>query len=488
MNKHLLEVFTSIKPPTILVVGDLILDRYVRGKIERISPESPAQVLEVTDESETLGGAGAVAANVSSLGGVALIVGVVGKDKAAVLLRRQLKKWGVKAQGLVADSSRPTTIKTRFISLRQQMLRVDRESREEVSEIICEKMISKIEGMIGSVDGVIVSDYSKGALPPKFLKKLFTVCRKNRKRVIVDPKGGDYSRYRGAWAITPNTKEAEMASGVEIKSTNDCKRAALRLFDIAKVKSIVITRGEEGMTVFHSRTKSARIPAQALEVFDVSGAGDTVIAAISLLSFAGAPLGDAARLANVAAGVEVGHVGAWAVTASELISKLSEKAHGEEKIMNAIEAAAFAAKLAAENKKVVFTNGCFDLLHAGHVMLLERARRFGDALIVGINSDSSIARLKGENRPLLGEEDRLHILSALNCVDGVALFAEDTPLKLIKAIKPGILVKGGDYTPESVVGKEVVEKHGGRVEIIPLLGGKSTSGIIEKILKKHKKQ
>ena len=482
MKRRLLDILLAMRSPKILVVGDVILDRYVSGDIERISPESPAQVLDVTSEAEVLGGAGNVAANVAMMGGVVWMVGVVGRDDAASGVRAQLKKWGIRGGGLVVDESRPTTMKTRFMSLRQQMLRVDRESREDVSDAVADRMLAGVEKVVDRCDGVIVSDYGKGALTPAFLKKLFSVCRRHGKKVIVDPKGSDYRRYRGATVITPNRKEAAIASGIDIRSEADYRRAAKRIIGMTKVKSLVITRGAEGMSVFDSEGSGVHLPAEALEVFDVTGAGDTVIAAIGVMLFSGNGLEDAARVANVAAAVEVGHVGAWAVTKEEIIGRLRADGHGEGKAMSLSQLRSFARKLRAQKRKIVFTNGCFDLMHAGHVTLLRRARSLGDALVVGLNTDDSVRRLKGSGRPVLGEDDRLQILSALDCVDAIALFDEDTPIRLIEAVRPDILVKGGDYTLDRVVGRDIVERNKGRVEIIPLSPGKSTTRIIEKIL------
>lgn len=485
MNSELYSIVSSMRPPKILIIGDIILDRHVMGSIDRISPESPAQVLDMESETASLGGAANVAGNVSALGAKASLVGVVGKDSAAKSVSGLLKKWGVGSEGLVTDVSRPTTVKTRFIAMRQQMLRVDRESREEVSGRVEISIIAKVKKLVKNCDGVIVSDYGKGALPPKLLKEIFSVCRQAGKKVIVDPKGRDYLRYRGAEIITPNKKEAIAASGVEIKDDVSLLEAAKKLFDVVKAKNILITRGAEGMSVFGRKGNNSHIPAEALEVFDVSGAGDTVISALAVFLFSGHSLEDSARIANVSAAIEVGHVGSYAVTKEELLAKLRPEGATEGKIMSAVTAASFSKKLRTQNKKVVFTNGCFDLLHAGHVKLLQKAKTFGHALIVGMNTDASIRRLKGTKRPVLAEGDRSHIIAALDCVDGVVLFDDDTPLKLIGKVKPDVLVKGGDYTPSKVVGRDIVEKHGGRVEIIPLVDGKSTSGLIGKILEKY---
>lgn len=488
MRQRLYELYKSTRPRPVLVVGDIILDRYLDGTVERISPEAPVQVFEVGVECESLGGAANVAVNVAAMGAKAHLVGVVGKDDGSATVRAELKKWGVPSSGVVTDPSRPTSRKTRIIALRQQMLRIDREKRHGVSGPVLEALAKKIESVIGKCSGVIVSDYGKGALPKGLLRKIFVLARKAGIPVITDPKGRDYAKYKGTTIITPNRNEAAAATGVEIKTEKDYAEAARRIFDVTGAKHVVITRGAEGMSVFDGGGAGTRFAAEALEVFDVSGAGDTVVAALGTAYFTGAPMEDAARIANVAAAIEVGHLGACAVTREEILLSLGKEGPGGGKAMSRDEAAHYAAKLRARGKRVVFTNGCFDLLHAGHVKILKEARAMGDALFVGINTDRSIRRLKGADRPLLDENDRLEILSALDCVDAVTLFGEDTPLELIKRIKPDVLVKGSDYAKSEVVGREAVEKFGGRVELAALVKGKSTSALIESILKKNKRR
>jgi len=366
------------------------------------------------------------------------------------------------------------------------MLRLDREKRGEAPKAAVEKMIRGIRDALPSCAGVIVSDYGKGALPRPLLAELFGLCRKAGKIAVVDPKGRDYSKYKGAWAITPNKKEAEAASGVEVHTEGDYQKAADRLFKITGAHSVVITRGPEGMSIFDKRGKNGlHLPAEALEVFDVTGAGDTVAAALGALVCSGFALEDAARVANVAAAIEVGHSGAYAVSREAVLEKLAGEKPANGKLMTARDAAKWAAGMRAIGKKVVFTNGCFDLLHAGHIRILRKAASFGDKLVVGLNSDSSIRGLKGTGRPLLHEVDRLEIMGAIDCVDVIVLFSEPTPIKLIAAIKPDVLAKGADYAVSQVVGRDVVEKNGGRVELIKLVEGKSTSNIIKTILERH---
>ncbi|MBI4828065.1 MAG: D-glycero-beta-D-manno-heptose 1-phosphate adenylyltransferase [Nitrospinae bacterium] len=484
MRRRLLEIFGELKPRPTLVVGDVILDRYLEGHVERISPEAPAPVFESRGEREVAGGAANVAANVAALGARAALVGVTGRDADAARLRALLAGQGISPRGLVADPSRVTTRKTRLMAQRQQMLRVDRETRESAPRAAGERMLAAIRLELPRVGGVIVSDYGKGALPEWLLKELFALCRKAGKETIVDPKGADYARYRGAAMITPNRAEAAAAARMEIVREEDYEKAAARLFEITGARRLVITRGPEGMSVFDGPGKPGlRLAAEALEVFDVSGAGDTVIAALGVALFSGVELEAAARIANVAAAIEVGHLGAWAVSRQEIMDRLDGGA--PRKIMDRAQVAAFAKAARARGEAVVFTNGCFDLLHAGHIKLLRQARAFGDRLIVGLNTDRSVRRLKGPGRPALSEDDRAEILAALDCVDAVSLFDEPTPLKLIRAALPDVLVKGGDYTVDAVVGREVVEKRGGRVELVRLVEGRSTTGLINRILDAH---
>ena len=484
MNSRLSGIVAGKKSPMIVVVGDIILDRYVRGKVERISPESPAQVLEVTEEEEMLGGAANVAANVAAMGGKTALVGVLGADDAASKIRRLLKKQKISAEGLVVDRERPTTRKTRLMALNQQMLRVDRERRHAVGGDVAKKLVENAEKMIAKADGVIVSDYGKGALPEGVIKKIIKAAGRQKIKVIVDPKGTTYKKYAGISLITPNRKEAAQAAGVAIKTESDFAKAAKILFRETRAENILITRGGEGMSLFYKNGKSLLLPAEALEVFDVSGAGDTVTAAVAVYYFGGASLEDSARIANVAASIEVTHVGAKAVTKEEINACLKPSSQTISKIVTKKDVAAITASWRAEGKTVVFTNGCFDILHAGHVTYLEKARALGDELVIGLNTDHSVKKLgKGDGRPVTGEKERAKVLAALSCVSAITLFGEETPLKLIEAVKPDILVKGGDYLPQDVVGSGFVEKRGGKVMIMPLVKGKSTSAIIGKIEK-----
>jgi len=334
---------------------------------------------------------------------------------------------------------------------------------------------------------VILSDYLKGVLTPELLQQFFSACRKQKTPVIVDPKGADFSRYRGATLLTPNRQEAEVATGISIQDQASLLQVGSRLLGELDLEALVLTRSEEGMSLFTADGPVRHLPTEAREVFDVSGAGDTVVAMIGAALAARVELAEAAKLANMAAGIVVGKLGTSTVTPAEILNEYSRRFNPSEgKILPRKELALLLEPLRRAGKNMVFTNGCFDLLHAGHVKYLQQARGLGDLLVLGLNSDSSIRRLKGEKRPLLEESERAQILAALDCIDYLTIFDEDTPLELLQLLQPKILVKGGDYRPEDVVGKELVESYGGRVELIQFVDGKSTTNIIEKVLSRYR--
>jgi len=466
-----------------LVIGDLMLDEYLWGRAERISPEAPVQVVEVTREDLRLGGAGNVVHNLVALGCQVAVCSVIGCDENGALLRRAFEEKGVVLDGLFDDPERRTSKKTRVIAANQQIVRIDRETKSAIGAGMEQGMLDYLASGLADVDVIVVSDYLKGVLTPAVLS---AVCRRGRALgipVVVDPKGGDYGKYRGATLLTPNRKEAEIASGVAITDLESLERAAQGLLGSLELDALLITRSEAGMSLFPAKGEMVHIPTVAREVFDVTGAGDTVISVLSLGLACGLSMPDSAWIANVAAGIAVGKLGTSTVAPEEIVAEVG---HGlkdsDSKIKNLDVLTHVIAKERSRGRKVVFTNGCFDLLHVGHVKYLQKARELGDLLVVGLNTDASVRRLKGEKRPLIEESERAHILAALDCIDFVVLFDEDTPLRVIEALAPAILVKGGDYNVEQVVGREVVEKNGGRVELIQFVDGKSTSLIIEKIL------
>ncbi len=475
--------FARVSKLKALVIGDLMLDEYLWGRTERISPEAPVQVVDVTREDLRLGGAGNVINNLVTLGCQVDVASVLGDDEDGRHLRRLLEGRRIGAGGLLLAPGRTTSRKTRVLASNQQMLRIDRESREPISSEQEARLAEYISSVADDFQVLLVSDYLKGVLTAGLLAKIIAIGRERGIPVVVDPKGTDYSKYRGATLLTPNRKEAQAASGVTIVDEESLVRAGRHLRESLDLDAMVLTRSEEGMSLFFRDGKEVLLPAEALEVFDVSGAGDTVLALLGLGLGGGLDLEEAAGLANVAAGIVVGKVGTSTVTAEEILEAVGHrhldtdlKVKSLPRLLQSLE------RERAQGRRIVFTNGCFDLLHVGHVKYLQKARRLGDLLVLGLNTDASIRRLKGPKRPLVGEEERAHVLAALDCIDHVVLFDEDTPLELIRAVRPQVLVKGADYTPEGVVGKEVVESYGGRVELIQFVDGKSTTNIIEKIL------
>ncbi|MGD9506814.1 MAG: D-glycero-beta-D-manno-heptose-7-phosphate kinase [Syntrophobacteraceae bacterium] len=467
---------------SLLVFGDVMLDRYVWGSVRRISPEAPVPVVKVTSRTQALGGAGNVAANLAGLGCRTFLMGICGNDPNAVAIRLLLEEKGI-ADELVVHPTAPTTAKTRIMGQNQQLLRIDEEETEgrQPPELL-DKLLSAFKRIAREVDAVILSDYAKGALDRSLPPRCISICSELGVPVFLDPKGAAWGHYRGATCITPNEMEFRAGAshlGIDELPFDEQMASVRKSLDLG---FILVTQGAKGMTLLDASGSVSSIPTTAREVFDVSGAGDTVIATLAASVASGASVRRAVQLANIAAGVVVGKVGTQPIKLSDLHSALrtSECAHSR-KTLSLQEARIETASWRASGKRVVFTNGCFDILHSGHVKLLSEAAANGDKLIVGLNSDSSVRRLKGPSRPVISETERGAILSALKDVDMVVLFEEDTPLELIRALRPDVLVKGGDYTRETVVGHDLVESWGGRVALIDLEAGKSTTRLIEKI-------
>ncbi len=468
---------------TVLVVGDLILDRFVNGVIERISPEAPIPVLHGRGETMALGGAGNVASNIVSLGGKAICISAVGDDAAGANIVRMLGDCGIRGGGVARTAGRMTSSKTRFSALNQQVLRFDEEEVRALAGAERAALLDRFRAALANADIVILSDYGKGVLLDGVAAELIAICRQAGRPVLADPKGRDYARYAGATAVTPNRKELGEAVGRAVFTDAEVEAAARELIGLNGLDFVVATRSEKGMSVIDA-TAAHHISTQAREVFDVSGAGDTVIASFALSLAAGCDRAAAAAIANAAAGVVVGKRGTASLSADELSGALlrsqSAIAH-KDAILDADAARRMVAAWRREGLSVGFTNGCFDILHAGHVSLLHAARAQCDRLVLGLNSDASVRRLKGEGRPVNDQHDRACVLAALASIDAVVVFEEDTPLNLIEALKPDILVKGADYTVEQVVGADVVQAYGGRVVLVDLVAGKSTTGTIGKL-------
>ena len=478
---------SELNQKRILVVGDVMLDRYLWGDVRRISPEAPVPIVRIRQQSEVPGGAGNVAANLAGLQCPVSILGVCGNDEAGNRLRSIFIKKGIDPL-LQESDARPTITKTRVMARGQQLLRLDEEEPRTLSPELEEKLIARFEQDAPECHVVVLSDYGKGIFQtPDLCQRFIQFCRTRAIPVLVDPKGTDWTRYQGATCVTPNTAELELVTGTAIEENeSQLHQSASAIRRQYGLEWLLVTRGSRGMVLCGKDVSPLMIPARAREVFDVSGAGDTVIATLAAglalrLSFA-----RAAQLSNLAAGIVVGKLGTQPITRPELsaaveLNDMQRQSNGTPKIAVLESARILIKSWQSSGQKVVFTNGCYDLLHPGHIHLLHRSRELGDRLIVGLNTDASVRRLKGNTRPIVAEKDRAAILSALGCVDLVVLFDEDTPLHLIQAIKPDILVKGEDYRLEQVVGRDVVESYGGRVCRVPLLQGYSTTQIAEKI-------
>ncbi len=466
----------------VLVVGDVMLDRYVHGEVERISPEGPVPVFRVLAERMMLGGAGNVVRNLAALEAVPRFVSVVGDDAAGRDLLELIAAESSVLPDIFIESGRQTTIKTRYVAAHQQLLRADRETLAAPPDALVVELRTAAARALHRAGALVLSDYGKGVLTPPLLQDLIVAAREAKRPVIVDPKGPDYTRYRGATIITPNRRELGEASGLPVASDEQIVTAARHVREVAEVEAVLVTRSQEGMTLV-TADGTIHIPVEAREVFDVSGAGDTVTAVLALALAAGADFAAAARLANLAAGIVVGKAGTATVRLAELEEALRrvDLSAGGHKLVDADTAARLAGAWRAEGLRVGFTNGCFDLLHPGHVSLLSQARAACDRLIVGLNSDASTRRIKGEGRPVQGETARAVVLSSLASVDLVVIFEEDTPLRLIEALRPDVLVKGADYSLDQVVGADFVQGYGGRVLLADLTAGFSTTRTIRSI-------
>ncbi|RMF92206.1 MAG: bifunctional D-glycero-beta-D-manno-heptose-7-phosphate kinase/D-glycero-beta-D-manno-heptose 1-phosphate adenylyltransferase HldE [Candidatus Schekmanbacteria bacterium] len=485
MNIQLIkEKFFARRKPRILVIGDLMLDEYIWGTVDRISPEAPVQVVKIKKKENAPGGAANVVNNLASLGAKVTVAGIIGKDSNGSKLLSLLRKKGAKCSPLISSKDIKTITKTRIIAHNQQVVRIDDEPEENINAFHRQKMFLLVKKEIENSDGLIISDYNKGTVDEETIQKIIKFASACGKRVIVDPKGKDYSKYRGCYVVTPNLKELEEATNIRCDSEKNITDALSKLQRKLRSEAVLVTRGSDGMTLLLKGNKKFNFKSCALEVFDVSGAGDTVVAAFAYSLFSGLPPEDSAMISNIAGGIVVEKVGTSVATKNEILSRIDGD-YGEERIIDVDEIEGIISKLRRKGKKIVFTNGCFDILHMGHIYLLQKAKAFGDILIVAINTDSSIKRIKGENRPLISEGERAKILSALSCVDYVTFFDDDTPMNIIKKIKPDVLVKGGDYSKNEVVGAEFVEKNGGRVELVKVVKGLSTTNIIKKILSQY---
>jgi D-beta-D-heptose 7-phosphate kinase/D-beta-D-heptose 1-phosphate adenosyltransferase len=467
----------------VLCLGDVMLDEFVYGDAGRLSPEAPIPVVTVRRRQLMPGGAGNLVRNVTTLGALSTLIGLVGKDSMAVVLREQFEDQDRLRSHLVPCSERMTTVKTRFVVDGQQLLRTDVEHTGPVEGELAERVLAIYESELEHTDLVVLSDYAKGLLSDAVLRPAIEMARARGKTVIADPKSRDFARYRGVQLLMPNTAEMRAATGMPCETDQDVIDAARSAADGAGIDNILITRSKQGMTLVPADGDPVHLAARAREVHDVSGAGDTVAATIAVALAAGWSLEDAARLANVAAGIVVAKVGTAAVYPRDLVAEIHQvdmlSVSGEIVTLN--QAREMADRWRAQGLKIGFTNGCFDLIHPGHVSLLNQAKAACDRLIVGLNSDASARRLKGPSRPIQTQTARSVVLASLAPVDLVTLFDEDTPLRLIEVIKPDVLIKGADYTKEQVVGADVVIGYGGEVVLAKLEPGHSTTGTIARV-------
>jgi D-beta-D-heptose 7-phosphate kinase/D-beta-D-heptose 1-phosphate adenosyltransferase len=466
----------------ILVVGDIMLDKYEWGDVERISPEAPVPVVRGLYHTESPGGAANVAMNLAGLGVHTILAGLAGADDSRSSLASLLRKAGVEAC-LIETPGVPTTTKTRIIAGHQQMLRLDVEHTAPAAQAACQELALELAKWVEAVDAIVLSDYAKGVLTAPICEQLIAAGRARGIPVLVDPKGRDFERYAGALTICPNLRELSVAMGQSPEDVQSLFHAAQARLAALGLEYLTVTMSARGIAVVRPDSIVA-VPARARQVFDVSGAGDTVIATLAAALASGLPIEAAAELANLAAGVVVGKVGTVPIQRHELLAELSAglAVHAEQKILDRRQLSARVAAWKANGDSIVFTNGCFDLLHVGHITLLEEARREGARLVVAINSDDSVRRLKGANRPLIGQTERARILAALAAVDAVTVFEEDTPLECICELRPDVIVKGGDYTETEVVGHLEVRAWNGRVKIVPTVQGYSTSNLIDKMI------
>jgi D-beta-D-heptose 7-phosphate kinase / D-beta-D-heptose 1-phosphate adenosyltransferase len=480
---ELVQLVENLSQARVLCVGDLMLDRFVHGSVDRISPEAPIPILQINNEISMPGGAGNVVRNLAALGANVRFITALGNDSAGKELSVLLNSFDRVDPVLVVDTGRTTSIKTRYLAGNQQILRADQESTEALAPELADTLLSEAVRALKDSDLVVLSDYGKGVLSNDLIQGVIDSARKAGKPVIVDPKGHDYARYQGANLITPNLMELEGATRLPVTNDEEVIAAAEKLIEDHNISAVLATRSKDGMTLVTGTGEATHLAAEAREVFDVSGAGDTVVATLGAAMCVEKDLARAAKLANIAAGIVVGKVGTAVAYAKDVIVELhhQEISSAEAKVLTLEQALDQVGLWRRRKIQVGFTNGCFDLLHPGHVSLLAQAKDGCNRLIVGLNSDASVTRLKGEDRPIQSEASRAAVLASLASVDMVVIFSEDTPIELIKAIRPDVLVKGADYTVDEVVGSEVVHSYGGRILLADLEDGHSTTATIKRM-------
>ncbi len=465
------------KAPKILVIGDLMVDYYLWGSSDRISPEAPVPIVGIQNESKVLGGAGNVINNLKALNAKVDVMSVIGECGVSTELKSLLNEIEIDVQYLITEPKRISSKKTRIIASQQQVVRYDQENSTEITEKSQKTLLSNFKNRIADYDCLLLSDYGKGVLTDKLTQELIKIAKQHSVKILVDPKGLDYSKYKGAYLLTPNKKEASEATGINITDDASLAFAIKQLKEEYELDLSLITLSEQGVAIYDGALRNH--PTQTREVSDVTGAGDTVLASLGFALSCKLDIDEAVKFANLAAGIVVGKIGSATASLNEIIEYESSlnKSTSDAHIKTLNEITALSEELKTRGKKIVFTNGCFDLLHAGHVRYLEASKNFGDVLILGLNSDRSVAALKGEGRPINAQVDRAYILAALEAVDYVVIFDDDTPYDLINAIKPHTLVKGGDYEGKDVVGQDIAQE----LKVVQFIDGKSTTKTIEKI-------
>jgi D-beta-D-heptose 7-phosphate kinase/D-beta-D-heptose 1-phosphate adenosyltransferase len=495
MQTRLIQIIQTLPRSNVLLVGDMMLDKYLYGNAERVSPEAPVLVLHYQNEELRLGGAANVASMLAALGCRVKAVGVIGRDEAGNDLKRLMREAQIDPDLLIEAGDRPTTSKLRLVGAAQhrhaqQLMRLDYENTKPVSDDVIGAILAAVEKGLADSEILCIEDYNKGAVPPKVCQGVIAAARKRGIPVLIDPASiPDYSKYSGATALKLNRPEAARAAGMSIEGEDDFEPAAAKLLNLLNLEAVILTLDRHG-AYLATRTGERRWlkHARPRQVFDATGAGDMVLAMLTAARAGGAEWDEAVALGNVAAGLEVERFGTIAIKPAEIIQELQTEAHdhpGKQRNLEDLLVELSAHR--ASGKRIVFTNGCFDLIHLGHIKYFQFARKQGDLLVVGVNTDGSIQRLKGKQRPIINESDRLGVLEELESIDYLVCFDEDTPLKLIEQIRPDVLVKGADYKKEDVVGWDSVESTGGHVALAPLIDGKSTTAVIQKILQSYQK-
>ena len=486
MTRRLEEILESIGSPRILVVGDVMLDRYIWGNVQRISPEAPVPVLKVVSEENKIGGAGNVARNLVTLGAKVSCCGIVGNDYHGNLVLEELRKIGVDHSGVAALPDRPTIVKTRMIASAQQMVRIDRENIDHIDGDVEGKILAFLSTAIPEHDLVIVSDYNKGLISETVAKEIVNIAQRYDRKVLVDSKSGNFGKYSGATTITPNRREAEKITGTIIDTPAAIGQAAQQLRIDYDLEFATITLDTDGIAVYDGENIEI-LPTNPVEVYDTTGAGDMVISVMGLVLASGRAPRESAELANVAAGIEVSKVGVCPLPRKEIIDRLTEQHTSPSRKIKTLPGLLKTIEEARRRRQIIaFTNGCFDVLHVGHIKYLQFARAQGDLLVIGVNTDASVTRLKGPERPILKQTERGQILAAIEWVDYIVFFDEDTPMELLKAIKPDVIIKGDEYSRDSVVGADFVESYGGSVRLAPMVEGISTTNIVARVLERYK--